>query len=284
MTADAPSSVTKALRLLAHLAVAKEPVALADISRSLKLPKPTTYRLARSIEDAGFVHKDPLTRRYHLGAAFEEIALNALRHGAGRTRRRLLMNALAEKLGARVNLVVLKAGNISFVHWVELMTPLRVDLAKDEGMPVHCSASGKLLLAFGSEELRCHVLRSTAYRAYTKKTITTARALARELDKIRKRGFAEDDQEYFSGVNCLAVPVYNRQYEVVAGLAVMAPTASLPLKTMRAHIAAIRACAAAISKELGWEATAPRKNTRKPPRVANARRGLQRRPAGKRAL
>ena len=57
MTADAPSSVTKALRLLAHLAVAKEPVALADISRSLKLPKPTTYRLARSIEDAGFVHK-----------------------------------------------------------------------------------------------------------------------------------------------------------------------------------------------------------------------------------
>ena len=284
MTADAHSSVAKALRLLAHLADAKGPVALADISRSLKLPKPTTYRLARSIEDAGFVHKDPLTRRYHLGAAFEEIALNALRHGAGRTRRRLLMNALAEKMGARVNLVVLKAGNISFVHWVELMTPLRVDLANDEPLPVYCSASGKLLLAFGSDELRQHVLRGAPYRKYTKKTITTARAFARELDKIRKQGFAVDDQEYFPGVNCLAVPIYNRAHDVVAGLAVMAPTASLPLKTMRARIAQIRACATAISKELGWETTVPHKSKRKQPRLANARRSLQRRPAGKLAL
>jgi IclR family acetate operon transcriptional repressor len=279
MAIDERSPVTKALRLLAHLAIAKEPVALAEISRALKLPKPTTYRLAQSIECSGFVHKDPLTRRYSLGAAFEELALNALRHGVGHAPRRLLMNALAEKLGARVNLVVLKAGNLSFVQWVDSTAPLRVDFASDMPMPVHGSASGKLLLAFASKELQEHMLRSAPFPSYTKKTITTARTFARELEKIRKRGFAEDDQELFPGVNCLAVPISNRKGEVVAGLAVMAPAASMPLEKLRAHLPKIRECAECVAKELGWDVAAPIKLL--PPRVANARRGSQTQALGK---
>jgi len=251
------SPVLKALRLLAHLAASKEPVALAELSRALRLPKPTTYRLARSIESAGFVHKDSLTRRYRVGAAFEDLALSALRYGAGHAARRLLMNGLAERLGARVNLVVLKAGNLSYVEWVESTTPLRVDIGSSSPMAVHCSASGKLLLAFGSDELQKHVLRLAPFTAYTKKTITSRRALARALEKIRKYGFAEDDQELFPGVNCLAVPIYNRAGEVVAGLAVMAAAATLPLEKVRGRLQDIRECAASISEELGWRAGTP---------------------------
>jgi IclR family acetate operon transcriptional repressor len=273
MALDERSPVTKALRLLAHLAVAKEPVALAEISRALKLPKPTTYRLAKSIECAGFLHKDPLTRRYSLGTAFENLAFNALRHGAGHAPRRLLMNALAEKLGARVNLVVLKAGNLSFVQWVESTAPLRVDFGTDTPMPVHCSASGKLLVAFGSDELREHVLRSAPFRSYTKNTITSARAFTRELAKIRKQGYSEDDQELLPGVNCLAVPISNRKGEVVAGLAVMAPAASTPLETLRAHLAEIRECAGCVARELGWDTAAAIKPV--PTRIKRPRSGAQ---------
>jgi len=250
------SPVLKALRLLAHLAANKEPVALADLSRALKLPKPTAYRLARSIESAGFVYKDPLTRRYRVGAAFEDLAVSALRYGAGHAPRQLLMNGLAERLGVRVNLVVLKAGNLSYVEWVESTAPLRVDIRNSAPVAVHCSASGKLLLAFGSDELREHVLRSAPFAAYTKKTITSRRTLAREFEKIRGRGFAEDNQELLPGVNCLAVPIYNRAREAVAGLAVMAPVASMPLEKIRSHLPEIRECATAISKELGWRPNA----------------------------
>jgi DNA-binding IclR family transcriptional regulator len=166
------------------------------------------------------------------------------------------MNRLADRLGARINLVVLKAGNLSFVEWVESTTPLRVDIGSGSPMPVYCSASGKLLLAFGSDELQEHVLSSAPFVASTKKTITSTRGLARELDKIRRRGFAEDDQELLPGVNCLAVPIYNRAGEVVAGLAVMAPTASLPLEKVRSQLSEIRECAASISGELGWRPSA----------------------------
>ena len=148
------SPVLKAFRLLTHLATSSQPVGLAELSRALKLPKPTTHRLARSIEQAGFVQKDPLTRRYRVGVALEDLAIGALRYGASHAARRLIMNGLAERLGARVNLVVLKSGNLSSVEWVKLTAPLRVDLGSNSPMPVHCTASGKLLVVFGSTSCR----------------------------------------------------------------------------------------------------------------------------------
>ena len=276
------SPVLKAFRLLAHLAASKEPLALAELSRALKLPKPTTHRLARLIERAGFVHKDPLTRRYRVGAAFEDLAIGVLRYGAGHAPRRLLMNGLAERLGARVNLVVLKAGNICFVEWVESTTPLRVDIGSSSPMPVHCTASGKLLLAFGSNEFQKQVLRLAPFRVCTKKTITSRRAFARELDKIRRRGFAEDDQELLPGVNCLAVPIHNRAGEVVAGLAVMAPTAALPLEKIHSHLQDIRMCAATISEELGWTRRAPVAQKATEAQRLRRSNGRGRRPSAKR--
>jgi IclR family transcriptional regulator, acetate operon repressor len=281
-TAADRSPVLKALRLLAHIASSSEPPALAELSRAIRLPKPTTYRLARALEGAGFVRKDPLTRRYQVGSSFEDVALNGLRNGAAHGSRRLVMNQLAEQLGARVNLVVLKAGNLSFVQWVESTAPLRVDINGDMPMPVHCSASGKLLLAFGPVELREGMFRSAPFRSYTKNTITTARGLAKELEAIRKRGFSVDDQELLCGVNCLAVPVYNHARQIVAGLAVMAPVASLPLDKLKRHLGDVKACAARISAELGWDpggrtacakpAGAQPSATRKIKRPANGKR------------
>jgi IclR family transcriptional regulator, acetate operon repressor len=250
------SPVLKALRLLAHIAGSPEAPALAELSRAMKLPKPTTYRLARSLENVGFVRKDPLTLRYQIGTSFESIALNGLRNSAAHGSRRLLMSELAERLGARVNLVVLKSGNLSFVQWVESTAPLRVDINGDMPMPVHCSASGKLLLAFSPPELRAAVMRSAPFQSYTKNTITAARAMARHLEDIRNRGYSVDDQELIPGVNCLAVPVLNHVGQTVAGLAVMAPVASLPLEKLKRHLPGIKACAAAISAELGWEEAA----------------------------
>lgn len=246
------SPVRKALLLLDHLARSPRSVSLAELSRALDLPKATSHRLALMLAELGFVQKDPISARYTIGPGFEDIALNALRNGAGSSPRRSLMDGLSERLGVRTNFVVLKAGKLLYVEWVESTSTLRVDVRPGTQIPVHCSASGKLLMAFAPESLRERFLKTAPFQAYTKNTITTARALARELDAIRRRGYAEDDQEFIPGVCCLAVPVRDHSGEVVAGLAVMAPEVTFPLSKARQHLTDIRECAQAISSSLGW--------------------------------
>ena len=175
--------------------------------------------------------------------------------------RRRVMRELAEHLEARVNLVVLKSGNLSFVQWVELTAPLRINVSGDLPMPVHCSASGKLLLAFGPQELREAVMRRAPFERHTKNTITTANRFSRHLDEIRKSGYSVDDQELLPGVNCIAVPIQISTGQTVAGLAVMAPVASLPLEKLKQHLPDIKAAAALIAAELGRSPSAARGGT-----------------------
>ena len=252
------SPVMKSLRLLAHIAASDEAPALAELSRAMSLPKPTTYRLARALEVAGYITKDPLTLRYQIGLSFEDIALKGLRNSAAHGNRRLIMSGLAERLDVRVNLVVLKSGNLSFVQWVDSTAPLRVNIGGDVPMPVHCSASGKLLLAFGPPELRDTVMRRAPFHKYTKNTITTAARFSRHLDEIAKQGYSCDDQELIPGVNCIAVPIRSETGQTVAGLAVMAPVATLPLERLKQHLPDIKAAAALIAAEFARRPSAAR--------------------------
>jgi DNA-binding IclR family transcriptional regulator len=254
----------KSLRLLAHIAGSAEAPALAELSRAMHLPKPTTFRLARALESAGYINKDPLTLRYHIGLSFEDIALECLRNSAAHGFRRRVMSELAERMEARVNLVVLKSGNLSFVQWVDSTAPLRIDIRGDMPMPVHCSASGKLLLAFGPKELRDVVIRRAPFERHTKTTITTATRFARHLDEIVKRGYSEDNQELIPGVNCIAVPIQNGKGQTVAGLAVMAPAASLPLEKLKQRLPEIKAAAALISAELARRPSMARSGNARP--------------------
>jgi DNA-binding IclR family transcriptional regulator len=242
--------LVKAVRIL-H-AVAKDAVAvsLADLSTAARLPKPTAHRLMSELERLRLVARDPLTRRYRVGPDLEDLAVDAMRHAIYQSGRRLHMERLAEKIGERINVGVMSAGKVVYVEWVESAGPLRIDVPAGTKVPATCSANGKLLLAYGPANMRDRMLASAPYPAYTPTTITTAHGLARELEKIRRQGYSEDNEEFLAGVCCLAVPVRNRRGQVVAGLAVMAPSARLPLDRAHQHLPDLRACAEAISAEL----------------------------------
>jgi len=200
------------------------------------------------------VHKDPVSAHYSLGPGFEDMALGALHNGVGALPRRALMDQLSERLGVRINFTVLRAGKVTYVQWVESTSVLRVDLKEDTQVPVHCSASGKLLMAHAPADVQARFLKSAPFAPRTKKTITTAKALMREFKTIRRAGYSIDNEEFLQGVVCLAVPVRDRSGNVVAGLAVMAPQASFPLAKARRHLPDIQHCAEMISSQFGRRA------------------------------
>ena len=240
----------KAVRILHVVAKEATAVSLADLSAAAHLPKPTAHRLMFELERLRLVARDPLTRRYRVGPDLEDLAVEAMRNAMSQSGRRLHMERLAEKIGERINIGVMSAGRVVYVEWVDSAGPLRIAVPAGTQVPAHCSANGKLLLAYGPASLRQRILATSPFVTYTANTITAPGALARELEKIRRQGYSEDNEEFLTGVCCLAVPVRNRRAEVVAGLAVMAPSARLPLDKARQHLPDLRACAEAISAEL----------------------------------
>ena len=264
------SPVLKALNLLSHVARCEQPVMLADLSRALQLPKPTSYRLATMLEQAGYVRKDPLSLRYSIGPKFEDIALSGLRNVGSSSGRRALMDALAKTVGARINFVVMRGTALLNVAWVESSSAIRVDLDPDMPVPVHCSASGKLLLAYARKDVCDRFLSAAPFHANTRHSLTSARRLKQEFAQIRARGYAQDHEELLIGVNCLAVPVRGSNGEVVAGLALMAPVAILPLAAARSYLPQLRACADAIAVQSRSDAAAPDASSALPPRKVRA--------------
>ena len=253
------SPLGKAFRILHALAAAAGAVSLADLSAASELPKPTVHRLTLDLEGLGLIARDPLTRRFHVGPRLEDLAVEAMRHGMAQSGRRLHMQRLAEKLGERVNIGVIAGDKVVHVHWVDSAgPPLRIDVQPGTHVPMHASANGKLLLAYGPAAVRERFLATAPFSSYTPTTITTAASLRRELERIRREGHSEDNEEFLAGVSCIAVPIKNRRGGVIAGLAVMAPSARLPLAKARQHLPDLTTCADAISAELGSGARLPR--------------------------
>jgi DNA-binding IclR family transcriptional regulator len=249
----AASPVLKAVSLLAHVARASAPMSLAALSAAARLPKPTAHRLAGQLAQAGLVRKDPLTRRYAVGPALVEIGFDALRSAPVHGNRQLLLERLSEKLGETVNLGVLSGGEVLYLDRVEASWPLRMDFKPGSRVPLHCTANGKLFLAYAAPSARDRLLAGLRLAPLTARTITSHARLLGALAEIRRRGWAEDDEEFLAGVCCLAVPVQDRHGRVIAGLAVSAPSARFNLDRAREHLPDLQTAAEALGVELQIE-------------------------------
>src|SRR5690242_10548091 len=118
-------------------------------------------------------------------------------------------------------------------------------------LPLHCCASGKLLLAHLPAPERQGLLAVLPLERFTERTITDRAVLESELDRIVSVGYAVDNEEYVLGVACVAVPVRNRSGDVIASLAVQGATARLPLMRAIEFIPRLRAAAAEIGSTFG---------------------------------
>ena len=245
---DPNSPITKAVRLLSLVARKSAPLALAEMAAELDLPKPTVHRIAAQLEAEHWLYKDPFTRRYAVGDSLRRLCLAALQGGASQQSRQLPLRRLSEKLGETVNLGVLAGTELLYLERVECSWPLRTDFKPGTRVPLHCTANGKLLLAFAPRDAQQRLLSAMSLDRHTETTITDRAALEREFAKIRRRGYSVDDEEFHAGVCCLAVPVRGEDARVVAGVAVAAPTARFPLEKARAHLPDLRQCADEIAR------------------------------------
>jgi IclR family transcriptional regulator, acetate operon repressor len=215
-------SVARAAQVLLWVADQPHGATAKEVAASQGLALPTTYHLLNTLVDEGLLAKD-VHRRYILGRSSAILAQAYLR---GRTVPEGLLGALRElarRTGETSYLADWGEHEIRVLASVEGSRMLRV--AEVDSGPYehgHARANGKVLLAYARPEVREAYVRSHPLVPLTERTICDRRALDRELERIRERGYAYDEQEFAVGVACIAAPLLQNG-QLIAALGISVP-------------------------------------------------------------
>ena len=219
--------IERMMRLLDILAAHAEPMALKDISRLSGLHPSTTHRILSDMVAKRFVDRDE-TGAYLLGLRLLELGnlvksrLNIRRIAAEQ------MATLYRKTLQTINLSVRQGDEIVYVErtYSEL-SGMQVVRAIGGHVPLHLTSTGKLFLSADTpEDVRLYAKR-TGLKGSTKNSITDLPKLERELQQVRIKGYARDNEELEPGVRCIAAGIHDDSGQLVAGLSISAPAERL---------------------------------------------------------
>ena len=244
------TSLQRGLRMLQLLSETERGLPASQIAKLSGLPVSTVHRFVVNLESGGFLMRDNLGN-YRLGvacvflgqAAREQLDIRAvslphlqlLNHGTRET----------------VHLTVRHGLSAVYIEKLDSPQPLRIHSRIGASVPLHCSAVGKVLLAYmNGADLDRH-LSQMELRRFTENTIGTIQELQTELAKVRKNGYACDLEEHEPHVRCIAAPVWDQSGTVNASLSVTGPAVRMSTARLREIAPLVRQAGLDISRELG---------------------------------
>lgn len=214
----------RAIRLLKLFTPEKAELSLAEVSKLAGLNKATTHRLLRALYSEAMLDRNPADGAYRLGPALMALGVQALSSNDLRRRARPLLNRLARETGETATLEVPVEDTMLILD--EVAGRHFVGAAGNVGTrwPMHATSTGKALIAFdasGVERL------GKTLASLTTRTITERGQLERQLSEIRRRGFAEAEDELEDGFSGVAAVVRGGEGQVLGALSVCGPTQRL---------------------------------------------------------
>lgn len=217
MTVISEGLVTKTTRVMETLLHEKESSSLRQIAEKCDLPKSTLHRILNSLEEEGWVYRNPRTREYRIGIRFMCFAQKWRLNNELALLAKPLMESLCLRTGETVVLAIREKREIRCLEVVETSNPIKYHFRIGTSLPVHAGAMGKIILAFSTPDIREQVLSSPLER-FTDNTITIPEALRSELDHIRERGYSVSIEEVDIGGSAIGAPILGPGGELLAGL------------------------------------------------------------------
>jgi len=245
-------SLVKALNILQLLADEEPPYTLTQLSRRLHLHVSTVHRLLVNLVRQGFVEEDPFSGGYQLSYRVLRMGLRVLDRLDFRRAAHPLLRELNRHTLETVHLAVLQDGRAISIEKFDSPQPVGLDARLGGIMPLHCTGTGKTLLAYSSEELFHHVAQSPILPRMTAHTLTGLPQLRRELERIREQGFAVDLEEAVEGLCCVAGPVFNHSGQIVAAFSVAGPATRFAPPRIAELAEVVRETSRQISYRLGY--------------------------------
>jgi IclR family KDG regulon transcriptional repressor len=248
------NSLARGLQILRLLAGQTTPLGTTEIAERLRVDPSTAYRLLATLEMHGFVLQDQGTKKYSVGYGIVEVASALLRRMSIVEVSRPYLREIAAWSGENTHVAVRDRLAAVSVGSESATVILRVETTIGKAEPLYCTAIGKALLVDFTRAELAQLFGNEPLRRYTPNTLTTLDELDAELTRVRRLGYAFDDEELHPGVRCIAAPVRDHTESVIASFGLSSPSVRLPRERVAELAARIVESAQAISAQLGYAA------------------------------
>lgn len=213
-------SVSHALDVLEQFTGEPDELGVTELSKRLKLHKNNVFRLLATLEARGYIEQNKATENYRLGIRCLRLGQRFVMQTGLLRQARPVMHQVARACHETSFITVMRDGCAIALDAVEAEQPVRMVSRVGDPLPLHCTAVGKMHLAFADDELRASL--PEALQKFTDKTLVDRQALGQQLKKIAESGFAVDLGEHIEDVRSVAVPIRDYTRAVVGSLAVSA--------------------------------------------------------------
>ncbi len=233
------NTIGKAIAIFEAIQTANHPLSIKEISDTIGLNKSSLHHHIKTLTSFGYLQQNPESRKYDIGLNLVRAGQSYLQRLDVRERGHLFLDRLSKKLNKTVHMLVLHEDKAVYVDKVDTYhQPGALQCSSFVGLrtDAYSTASGKVLLSHLDDKLLGVMLKNIQLQPVTPHTLTSVRALTKELALTKKRGYGLDLQEHSLGLQCIAVPVLNLQSQCVAAISVSCSIATSSKEVMEGEV------------------------------------------------
>ena len=198
-------------------------LSIKELSKKLGIYPSTIHRILDNLVYWEYIERDPITKKYTLGLKSVKLGMAKLNSISIVKEASPYLTELVNKCNETVHLGVIRNGEVFNLFMKESSQSIRMTSQLGRNFPIYATSLGKLLLAFLSSIERNDILNTLKFQKITKNTIDNIQDLEKELEKIKKQGFAINDEETEKGIYCIAAPIINYNGNVIAAISICGP-------------------------------------------------------------
>jgi IclR family KDG regulon transcriptional repressor len=225
---------------------------ISEIAQAVGLHKATAYRIVTTLVNYSYLEWVADGQKYRLGLELSNLGFKVIRRMDLRREALPYMKQYVREWDETCDLSIFDQGRVFYIEILRGNHALTIAAAVGQRLPAHCTASGKLFLAY-LPEAELDAILSRPLNVYTDNTVTSPDELNKQFEIIRNQGYAVDYEEYEVGVCAVAAPIFNRGGNVIAAIGGPSPISRMTPERINEIAEAFKDAAKAISQRMGYD-------------------------------
>ncbi len=251
-------STARLFQIIEFLACSKDWVSLRTMARELNISAASAYRSLNSLRELGYVRQHPQDSKYQLTLKIAWVSAQVLESVQLRQVAHPFLQNLTSVTNETTHLAVLEDREFVYIDKVDNTQAMRMRSRVGQRGLLHCTAAGKSILAFLPEQEMLSLLPRLKFQALTGNTITDADKFQQHLLKVRRLGYAVDDEENEMGIRCIGSPIYDHAGRLAGALSISGWTITMTRERIPQLATELIQTCRRISNELGFAGEIPR--------------------------